>query len=297
MKKKWSLNKSRREMLTGYMFVLPWIIGFSIFMAYPIYSSLKMSFSKVFITPTGIKTEFIKWDNYKYAFLSDPKFVDELLKFVQSIVLTIPIVIVFSLFVALLINQHIKGQGIFRAVFFLPVVITSGAVVNELFSQGAGTIPMVERYGIITYIESNLSSALADPLITVIQQLIIILWFSGVQMLIFLSALQKINRQVYEAAAIDGASPWEMFWKITLPSIKPFILVNLVYTTVDMFTNSVNKIIEMIKDHMFELQTGFGYSSALAWIYLLVILIVLLIILIFYLRSEGHLRFRKLQGR
>ncbi|GAA0369801.1 carbohydrate ABC transporter permease [Bacillus horti] len=286
------LTKSGREKLTGYMFVSPWIIGFVFFMAFPIYQSLRMSFNQVYITPNGIRMEPVQWENYRYAFLTDPYFLEELLKFVQSVVITIPIVIVFSLFVALLINQQIKGQGIFRAIFFLPVVITSGAVVNELFAQGAGTVPMVERYGIVSFIEMNLSAAIADPLVTVIQQLIMILWFSGVQILIFLAGLQKVGRPIYEAAAIDGASPWEMFWKITLPSIKPFILVNLIYTTVDLFTNSMNEVIEMIKSHMFQLQTGYGYSAALAWIYLAVILVILAFIILFYMRSEGKLRIK-----
>ncbi|MCC3374560.1 carbohydrate ABC transporter permease [Cohnella sp. REN36] len=274
---KLKLNKPRREALIGYLLVLPWIVGFLLFMAYPLYFSLFMSFHKVAITPYGIDTTFRGWDNYKDAFLTDPDFIQKLLLFVKSTVVMIPIVIVFSLFVALLINQPIRGRQFFRAIFFLPVVITSGEVVQELFAQGAATIPLMDQSGVIAYLENNLSATWSAPLIDVINRFILILWYSGVQILIFLAALQKVNTQVYEAAAIDGASPWVIFWKITLPEVKPFILVNLIYTTVDLFTNTFSDVIKLIQDNMFQVGTGFGYSSALAWIFFAVILLVLLL--------------------
>jgi len=282
------LIRRRRELITGYLFVLPWIIGFLLFMAYPIYFSLNMSFHKVLITSEGIQKDFLGGDNFKYAFLSDPKYVEELLVFIKSVIFMIPIIVVFALLVALLINQPIRFKGLFRAIFFLPVVITSGEVVKELFSQGATTISIVERYGIIQFIEANLSPSWSEPIIGIIQQLIVILWYSGVQILIFLAGLQKVNSQIYEAASIDGASPWEIFWKITLPSIKPFILVNIIYTTVDLFTNSLNDVILLIKEHMFKINTGFGYATALAWIYFMIIFVILLIVVVIFGRNEDY---------
>ncbi|WP_219838268.1 carbohydrate ABC transporter permease [Paenibacillus sp. R14(2021)] len=276
------MSKRMREAVTGYVLVLPWIIGFLLFMAYPIYFSLYMSFNRVTITSTGIETQYIHGDNYKYAFLSDPEFVEKLLLFIKSVIGMIPIIIVFAMLVALLINQPIKMKGFFRAIFFLPVVITSGEVVNELFSQGATSIPLVEKYGIVQIIQDNLSPAWSTPIIGLIQQLILILWFSGVQILIFLAGLQKVNKQVFEAASIDGASPWVIFWKITLPAIKPFIAVNLIYTTVDLFTNSFSDVIVLIKENMFRLDTGFGYATALSWIYFGVIFVMLLLILLMF---------------
>lgn len=280
------MSKAKREALIGYMLVLPWIIGFLLFMAYPLFFSLYMSFNKVAITPYGIETTYLGWSNYKDAFLTDPEFMQKLLLFVKSTAVMIPIVIVFSLFVALLINQPIRGRQFFRAIFFLPVVITSGEVVQELFAQGAATIPLMDESGVIAYLENNLPTAWSDPLVDIIKRFILILWYSGVQILIFLAALQKVNTQVYEAAAIDGASPWVIFWKITLPEIKPFILVNLIYTTVDLFTNTSSDVIKLIQDNMFQVGTGFGYSSALAWIFFAVILSVLLIVAWFFRNRE-----------
>ncbi|MFD0717505.1 carbohydrate ABC transporter permease [Paenibacillus sp. GCM10027626] len=282
------LIRKKREMFTGYMFILPWLIGFLLFMAYPIYFSLNMSFHKVWITSDGIKKEFVGWDNFRNAFLSDPKYMEEIVTFGKTVVFMIPIVVVFAMLVALLINQPIRLKGLFRGIFFLPVVITSGEVVKELFSQGAASIPIVERYGIISFIEENLSSAWSEPVIAIIQQLIVILWYSGVQILIFLAGLQKVNSQIYEAASIDGASPWEIFWKITLPSLKPFILVNIVYTTVDLFTNALNDVIALIKEHMFKVNTGFGYATGLAWIYFLLIFVILLVVFAIFGRNEDY---------
>jgi ABC-type sugar transport system permease subunit len=281
------MTKPRREAMIGLMLISPWIIGFLLFMAYPLFYSLYMSFNKVLITPYGIETHFLGWSNYKDAFLVDAEFSQKLFLFLKSNILMIPIVIVFSLFVALLINQPIRGRNLFRAIFFLPVVITSGEVVQELFAQGAATIPIIEKYGIITLIQDNLSPGMASPIVAIINQFILILWYSGVQILIFLAGLQKVDTQVYEAAAMDGASPWVTFWKITLPVVKPFILVNLIYTIIDLFTNGFSDVIKLIQDNMFKVDTGFGYASALAWIYFTVIFIVLLVFIVFFRNKEN----------
>ncbi|QGG57044.1 carbohydrate ABC transporter permease [Paenibacillus sp. B01] len=283
-------TKSRREAWIGLALISPWIVGFLVFMAYPLLFSLYMSFNKVMITPTGIETRYLGWSNYKDAFLVDAEFSQQLFLFLKSNLLMIPIVIVFSLFVALLINQPIRGRNLFRAIFFLPVVITSGEVVQELFAQGAATIPVIEKYGLVAMIEDNLSPGLAVPIIGIINQFILILWYSGVQILIFLAGLQKVNTQVYEAAAMDGASPWVTFWKITLPEVKPFILVNLIYTVIDLFTNGFSEVIKLIQDNMFKAGTGFGYASALAWIYFAVIFIVLLLFVLFFRSKETSIR-------
>jgi ABC-type sugar transport system permease subunit len=284
--KRSKLSKARREALTGYLLVSPWIVGFLLFMAYPLYFSLYMSFHKVVITPGGIETTYLGWGNYNDAFSTDPDFMQKLLVFLRSGVLMIPIVIVFALFIALLINQPIRGRQFFRALFFLPVVITSGEVVQELFSQGATTIPVLQNSNLLASLTAGLPPVWAATLTDLTQRFILILWYSGVQILIFLAALQKVNPQVYEAAAIDGASPWVIFWKITLPEVKPFILVNLIYTTVDLFTNTMSDVIVLIQKNMFQVGTGFGYSSALAWIFFSVILLLLLVIVWFFRNKE-----------
>ncbi|MFC5649905.1 carbohydrate ABC transporter permease [Paenibacillus solisilvae] len=274
---KLKMTNRRRKSLTGLSFVSLWIVGFGIFTCWPMIYSLYLSFQKVKITPLGIKTTYVSMQNYKNAFLSDPVFVEKLFAYLKTMVLNVPIIVVFSMIIALLINQNIKFKGLFRTIFFLPVVITSGPVINELLSQGATTIPGIEKYGVISLIENMLSPAFAEPVTYLFKQIIMVLWFSGVQILIFLAGLQKVDTSLYEAARIDGASPWESFWKVTLPVMMPLVLVNVIYSIVYISTFALNEIIVLIKENMFSTLTGFGYANAVAWIYFVIIFIMLAI--------------------
>ncbi|AJS61709.1 ABC transporter permease [Paenibacillus sp. IHBB 10380] len=271
------ITNKRRKAIIGLTFVSPWIVGFLIFTLYPMIHSMFLSFHQVKITPVGIKTVYIGLENYKYAFFSDPVFIEKILKYLQEMALNIPIIIVFSLIIALLINQKIKFRGIFRTIFFLPVIITSGPVINELLSQGATSIPNIEQYGMFTMIENTLSPFIAEPIMYLFTQIIMVLWFSGVQILIFLAGLQKVDQSLYEAARIDGASPWESFWKVTLPMLMPLVIVNVIYSIVYVSTFALNEIIILIKNNMFSTITGFGYATAVAWIYFIIITLVLAI--------------------
>ena len=271
------LTNKRRKALIGLTFVSPWIVGFLIFTMYPMLHSMFLSFHRVKITPTGIKTTYVGFENYKYAFFSDPAFVEKVLKYLQEMALNVPIIVVFSLIIALLINQKIKFRGLFRTIFFLPVIITSGPVINELLNQGATSIPNIEQYGLFTMIENSLNPVIAEPIMYLFKQIIMVLWFSGVQILIFLAGLQKVDQSIYEAARIDGASPWEIFWKVTLPDLMPLVIVNVIYTIVYVSTFALNEIIILIKNNMFSTITGFGYATAVAWVYFIIIMLMLAI--------------------
>ncbi|WP_308636199.1 carbohydrate ABC transporter permease [Paenibacillus silvisoli] len=271
------ITNKRRKALVGMAFIAPWIIGFFIFALRPMIYALFLSFQKVKVTPLGIKTEYVGWDNYKYAFVSDATFVEKVLHYLREMALNVPIIVTFSLIIALLINQKIKLRGVFRTIFFLPVIITSGPVINELLSQGVTNIPNIESYGMFAMVKESLSPAVASPILFLFKQIIMVLWFSGVQILIFLAGLQKVDHSLYEAARIDGASPWESFWKLTLPMLKPLVLVNFVYTIVYLSTFALNELIVMIRLNMFDTLTGFGYATAIAWIYFVLIALVLVI--------------------
>lgn len=261
--------------MVGLLFVSPWILGFLVFTAFPLFYSFYLSFQKVKITTSGINTEFINFGNYQYAFAVDADFLGMVTKYLRELIISVPIIIVFSLIISLLLNQKIKFRGLFRTIFFLPVIISSGPVLKQLMAQGITTIPSISSYSFYQALNTNPSGFFNSILLYLINNLITILWFSGVQILIFLAALQKIDKQVYEAAHIDGASNWEAFWKITLPSIVPMIIVNTIYTIVTYSISSLNPIIEHIQSSMFNINTGFGYASALSWIYFLIIAILL----------------------
>ncbi|MDF2658562.1 MAG: transporter permease [Paenibacillus sp.] len=271
-KKRLAANHIRK--IEGSLFIAPWILGFFAFMAFPLGYSLYMSFHQVRILGTGIEIVPVGLKHYKYILLENGAILyNQLFPFLRQALIMIPIILVFSLLIAIMLNQKFPGRSIFRSIFFLPVIFTTGQVVREFMTQGEGDIGFLERYNIASLVQQNLSGAWAGPIVAVMGSFVLILWYSGVQILIFLAGRQTIGSSVYEAARIDGASPWEVFWKITLPGMTPFILLNLIYTTVDLFTFPTNPILTQIST------SNYGQSSALAWIYFVIILVFLGIIL------------------
>ena len=260
-------------------------------MIYPLVNSIIYSFSVVTITGTGIVIDFQGLVNFQNIFKIEEGFtyIEALFSFLIDLVLQVPVIVVFSILIAILLNQPIKGRGVFRSIFFLPVIVSSGPVINELISQGASSSVIFESYGFISIIENSLSPWLAEPLINLFSEIIFIFWFSGVQILIFLAGLQKIDVQIYESARVDGAGPWQSFWKITIPSLKNLILVNTIYTLVLLATFSENEVILAIKSNMFNVKTGYGMASAMAWIYALIILFIIgLVFVVFMPKGKGE---------
>lgn len=269
------LSMRMREALTGYGFVLIWIIGFLVFTLYPLVRTFLFSFHSVKATTSGIKMSWVGLDNYRNAFFTDVTFSDKLFTYVSQMVVYVPVIIVFALIAAMLLNTKIKGRGIFRTIYFLPVIITSGPVVKQLMDQGATSLPGIDQVLTLEQIEQSLPSFFAKIVLFLVSSFITILWFSGVQILIFIAGLQKIDGSMMEAASIDGASKWEIFWKLTLPALNPFIVINIVYTVIMQSIFALNPIIELIQTDMYATGLGIGYASALAWIYFVVLLIIL----------------------
>jgi ABC-type sugar transport system permease subunit len=291
------MSRVLRENVIGYSFILIWIIGFLVFMVYPFIASIIYSLSNVRILGTGIDVSFHWFTNYRNIFQIEEgfEFTESLVDFLKNVVFQIPIIIVFSVLIAVLLNQPIKGRGIFRSIFFLPVIIASGPVINELISQGAGGANIFESYGFIAIIENTLNPSLAKPIVNIFSQIIIIFWFSGVQILIFLAGLQKVDGQIYEAARVDGAGPWESFWKITLPSLSNLIFVNLIYTIVLLATFSENEVIQRIRSNMNNQRPGSGYgmATAMAWVYFIVIMLMIGLIALIFIPKEYKVRGKK----
>lgn len=264
-----------QEYRIGYLFVLPWAIGFALFVAFPIGWSFFNSFHHVLLRNEGFQYQWVGIQNFQRALFEDNIYPVQLLAYFQEVLIMIPLILVFSFFVSLLLIQKLPGRALIRAIFFLPIIFATGQVLMELFSQGAGELPFVEQYNLEEYAVHFFGSSVAKPLVGVLSKAVIILWYSGVQILIFIAGYQTIPRTLYEAIRIDGATPWESFWKITLPAMIPFIGLNAVYTIVDLFTFPFNPVLEHVRVNMFKPQTGYGYASALAWIYFAFILILL----------------------
>jgi ABC-type sugar transport system permease subunit len=270
---------------TGLLFMLPWIIGFCTFVVIPIIWSLFMTFNKVKVSVGGLKYQWVGMANYHDAFVKDNVFPIQLITYFQEMLLMVPIIVIFALLIALMLNQRFPGRFVYRALFFLPVIFATGQVLSELFVQGAGDIPFLSQYNLQPIIEGYVGKEFAKTVFDVLSKAILILWYSGVQILIFIAGFQTISQTIYEAVRIDGASPWDSFWKITLPGSVPFISLNVLYTIIDLFTFPLNPVMKHIKDNMFKLETGYGYASALAWIYFAFIFALIALVLWLFNRS------------
>jgi len=266
---------AKREERYGYLFILPWIIGVIVFLIVPLVQSFQFALADIRLTPLGRKVRFVGIENYTQIWLEDAEFPVGLMGYLWRTLISVPVIVTFALIIAMLLNSKIRFRGLFRLVFFLPVIIVSGPVMNMLTSQGAATIPALNIQAISNTMQQFLPYSLAAAVTEVFANMIMVLWYSGVQILIFLSALQKIDSSLYEAAKIDGGSGWECFWKITLPLIKPMVLLNVVYTVIFLSNNEHNEIINIIQRAMFAGNKGYGYASAMAWMYSVIVTFIL----------------------
>ncbi|MFN7036856.1 MAG: carbohydrate ABC transporter permease [Bellilinea sp.] len=281
------LTLRTREALNGYGFVLPWLVGFALFTLLPLVETFRYSLHQVTVTATGIELNFVRWANYTRALFTDPTFVQLVVEYALETLISTPIVLIFAMIIALFLNLDFLLKGMFRTIFFLPVIITSGPVIRELIAQGVASVPEFANLAAVSQFLQELPVYLRNPIQYLLTSFIIIFWFSGVQILIYLASLQKIDRSVYEAAAMDGASAWVSFWKITLPSLSTTTVINAVYTIITLSHFSENKVVRYIYGQTYAVQGGIGYASAMAFIYFGV-LIALLAATYLILRGGGR---------
>lgn len=271
-----SLRPRTRSTITGTLFFLPWLIGFFAITAYPLVYSLVICFNQVQIKPGAIELKPIGWEYFRQAFAVDTEYPTKLLSSLASVLMGTPLVVVFSLVIALLLNRRFRCRTVYRIVFFLPVVIMSGPVMSELMTESSAMSINMDIMGLRSIL-MELDYGWARILLTFLNSFVRILWFCGVQIIVFLAGLQKIDRNMYEAAAIDGATAWEAFWKITLPHLRPIILLNAIYTIIEMGTaadDATNgKIVGAIRD----IARPYSYAAVLSWIYAFGLLLLILL--------------------
>ncbi len=279
-----SLDKKKAR--AGWFFVLPFLIGFAIVYLPMILDSFHYSFLMVEnVRGGGTIKHWVGLENYFNAFFVDDKFVETLISGVKQLFLDVPAILIFSLFMAVLLNQKMIGRAFFRAVFFIPVILSTGLMesINAIqmedpdsIDDGSGlsaTDQIVSALDIeVLFSYMKIGSGLVEYVTTLINSIYNIVNRSGVQMLIFLSGLQSISPAIYEACSIDGASGWETFWKITFPMISPMILVNGVYTIIDSFTTDSNAVMSYISDVY---QQSNVLSTAMAWVYFLIVILII----------------------
>jgi ABC-type sugar transport system permease subunit len=268
------LNIETKEKLVGLSFISTWLIGFIIFTGYPLLYTLYMAFNKVTIIGSTFKMQWIGFANFRKALTEDAEVVNNLIKVFQSTIIIIPIIIVYGIIMALLLNSKFKGRGLIRAIFFLPVMITSGNLIAALTIQNQGTISFLKSSS-VTNLVASIGGSWGATIQMILNSFLIILWYSGIQMLLLIAGMQSINPSIYEAATIDGAGKWESLWTITLPGIAPYILISVIYTIVDQFTVASNPFMSLIYWHSQQSNTGYGYASAISYVYFVFILLII----------------------
>jgi len=272
---------ARRSYVESLMFAAPWVLGFLVFFAYPFVSSIRLSFSKI-DRLINFDMSFVGLQNYNSVLFFNTEFVPTLVSSVFTTVVIIPCIVFISMVFAIILNGKIAARGFFRSVFFLPVLLGTGFVMQQLLGTGMGEKSMEVARGIM--LPQQLLATLDPQIVNVIEiifgNITMILWKSGVQIIIFLAGLQSIPVSVYESAKVDSATEWEVFWKITLPMLAPITVLNLIYTIVDSFTDLSNPVIDYILKQS-QNQSQFGVVSAMSWIYLVFVMVVLAVVFAF----------------
>ena len=293
-KKKKASSLDARKSRAGWLFVLPFIIGFVIIYAPIVYDSILYSFTKInIVTGGGFRLTWVGLDNYQEALFVDATFVQTLTAGIQQLIFDIPAIVIFSLFMAVMLNEKMVGRAAFRAIFFIPVILSTGLIdkidqQNQMLQYMENTSSMDMGDGgaetsaqIISAMDVQrlfrnmvIGEELLNYVGGLVNDIYDIVNRSGVQMLIFLSALQSISPAIYESCQIDGATTWETFWKITLPMISPMILVNTVYTVIDSFTSADNQVMTYI-DQVYDQPSGNVLSSAMSWMYFIIVMLII----------------------
>ena len=302
IKRRRPVSLEKRKARAGYAFVLPFILGIVLIYLPILIDSIWFSFfARVSGKYGGTYVYVFKgFEYYRYALTGSPEFMGKLLSGLQQLIFQVPAIIIFSLFIAVVLNQKMLGRAAFRAIFFVPVIIATGLMdsingsdkVSSAMSggidDGSGSTGIINAMQVESlFREMAVGGQLVGYVVDLVNNIYNIINYSGVQMLIFLAGLQSISDSIYEASRIDGATAWETFWKITFPMISPMILVNAVYTIIDSFTRSSNITMNYIKD----IQND-GYASAMYWIYFISVILIIAVVagvastFIFYQRRD-----------
>ncbi|MBE6797900.1 MAG: sugar ABC transporter permease [Ruminococcaceae bacterium] len=295
-----TLNKKRKKGVEqlksryGRLFVLPWEIGLVLFFIVPIITSLIYSFSDVVLSSGGITNSWagLKW--YEYIINKDPNYMNALKSAISNFAVQLPIIVALSLILAIILNQKFAGRMMARAIFFLPVIIATGVILDLLTSEyinvslvtssaessGAGNYgsSMIDFDAILGNLglPEDITKIIGDYIGSIFN----LLWSCGIQIVLFIAGLQTIPDQLYEVSRVEGASKWEEFWYITIPMLGNTILLVMVYTMIDIFTKKTgvmeNAFALMEKDLVYD------KSSAMLWFYFLIVAAIMAVVLAIY---------------
>ena len=283
--KKVKRSYEKRKRTVAYFFLIPWLFGALFFFIRPLVDCIRLSFSRTELNAiTGYTLHFVGIQNYVDAFTKDPDFLRLMVSSMQMLFLHVPIIIIFSLFISIILNQKFLGRTLIRSVFFLPVIIASGVVMSIIngdvyagnMMANAGSSQMLKSEFLNNFLlESGFTQEFSQTFTGIVDSIFDLIWKSGVQILIFLAGLQTISVSMYEAAKVEGATAWESFWKITFPMISPITLLNLIYTIVDLSTEYTNPVMAHANQVANSIGLNLELSSAMSYSYFAVVLVLL----------------------
>jgi len=288
--------KTRRA-VNGWLFILPWFIGFALFYVRSLYQTIQFSLNELTVLPAGgYELDFVGLKNYITAFTGHGTFKQTLTTSLMNMVVDVPLIIFFSLFVAMLLNRKMKCRGLVRAIFFLPVLMNSEAISGTLefaaqmmagglngtsaeMAEAASSGSAVNMaYFVALFGEIALPTTVLDYIVGAVGRISDIIQASGVQIVLFIAALQSIQPSMYEVAKIEGATGYETFWKVTFPMVMPHIITNTIYTLVDAFSQS--EVVNLAYTTAFT-ESNYGLSSAFSVISTLITCTVLALVVYF----------------
>ena len=281
--KKLAYEKKRN--LAGFGFISIWLIGFLTFFIRPIVMAIRLSFGSFSVYSDGYEIISKGFKNYKQILFVDPDFVRDITESILGMVKDVPLIILISLLISVLLKNDFKGRTFFRAVFFIPVIVMTGAISGivqgdtmvDMALSGSKTTNMFQALDLRSLLlNMELPIELVDMVFDAVNSLCNLIWKSGMQIILLLVGLNSISPSVYEASKIEGANAWDNFWKIEIPMVSPMILLCVIYSIIDTFVNSNNSLIKQITD----LVNGaeFCQSSAMILVYSVVILVFVLVV-------------------
>ncbi len=289
MKKKKNRGVYALKARYGYICTFPWVIGLVLFFILPIGQSVYYSFCDVSLSVGGMKINFLGLDNFRYIFLENAEYMDYMAEAVIKFLYSFPIILILSLILALMLNQNFRGRIFFRALYFLPVIAASGAVLNTVLSSAAGGISNINQdesiamsmFDISEIVDSvGLPQQMSGYFVSIIDGITGLIWSCGVQTVLFIAGMQAIPPLLYEVAKVEGATKWEEFWFITLPMLSRVLILVSIFTMVELMTATSNPV--MVQAYSFMQSQFYGESSAMLWSYFLLIGLIIALILGIY---------------
>lgn len=295
MRKKKKLTLLQKRSFSGYLFILPWLVGFLVFYVRSLVMTGQFAFSTLTMDAVngGYQLEAAGWENFRYAFRVHATFKQVLTTSLLDMLIDVPLITFFSLFMAMLLNKKFPGRGLVRAIFFLPIILNSGAInaamelseammnggistqAAEITATAGETMAFSVDYLIGIFTNLGLPVTVMDYIVAAVARINDIISASGVQIILFIAALQSIPGSMYEVAKIEGATGYETFWKVTFPMVMPHIITNVVYTIVDSFTES--EVVELAYDVAFN-QFNYGLSSVMSLVSTIITCVILLVV-------------------